>query len=343
MTALVQKFAPVRTRITLTTALVFVLAALLTLPLGGAIAEPGDDEGGTASLRAKLDAAISDYNNAKGRLDASRKKQKKYDKEIKALEKQTEGLSGKVGELAAAVYKGSHADTISVILESGSPEDLAHGMTTVEFLAHRDYQQIKALSNARDKLAKKRYQVQLELRKQRAALKKMAKRKADALKALIAAGGGDPTGGPDGGAPSAEPAPRNPDGSWPSESCSENDPTTDGCLTPRTLHALQEAREAGFTRYTACFRNASYGEHGKGRACDMSATSDGFRDEAAYGANKTYGDNLAGWFVSNADRLGVMYVIWYRRIWQPGSGWTSYNGGGSPSGDHTNHVHVSIQ
>ncbi len=320
-----------------------VLAALLTLPLGGAIAEPGDDEGGTASLRAKLDKANSDYNNAKGKLDASRKQQKAFDAEIKKLQDTANGLSGKVGALAAAVYKGNRADTISVILESGSPEELAHGMTTVEYLAHRDYQQIKTLSKTRDQLAKKRYQVELELRKQRAALKTMEKRKKDALNALIAAGGGDPTGGPDGGAPSAEPAPRNPDGSWPSESCSENDPTTDGCLTPRTLHALHEAREAGYNRHTACFRNASYGEHGKGRACDMAAFKDGFRNQAAYGADKQYGDNLAGFFVSTADRLGVMYVIWYRRIWQPGSGWTSYSGSGGPSSEHTNHVHVSIQ
>jgi hypothetical protein len=54
---------------------------------------------------------------------------------------------------------------------------------------------------------------------------------------------------------------------------------------------------------------------------------------------------LATWAVSNADRIGVMYVIWFRRIWTPSEGWHAYNnpfGGDDPSGWHTNHVHISM-
>ena len=325
-----------------TITIVALIAGLLMLPVGAAYAHEGG-HAGIPELEKKLAAAMKDYNNAKGKLAASRHRQKKLDKEIKGLETKVDKLSGKIGELASAVYKGSRVGTVSALLDSSTPQDLATSMTTVEYLAHRDYVKIKDFVDSRDKLANKRYQLQLEMRKQRAALSKMDKRKKAALKALIAAGGGDPTGGPDGGAASAEPSPRNPDGSWPSESCSENDPTTDGCLTPRTLHALQEAREAGYTRYTACWRQASYGEHPKGRACDFSASAGGFEDHDAYGSDKQYGDNVAGWFVANADALGVMYIIWYRQIWEPGNGWSSYDGGGSPAADHTNHVHVSIQ
>ena len=320
-----------------------VVAALLMAPLAPAYGHGGDEHAGIPELERRLASAMRDYNNAKGRLAASRKRQQKLDKEIKRLEARVDKLSGRIGELASAVYKGSRVDTFSALLGSSSPQDLATSMTTVEYLAHRDYAQIKDFVDSRDKLANKRYDLQLEMRKQRAALTKMEKRKQAALKALIAAGGGDPTGGPDGGASSAEPSRRNPDGSWPPQSCSENDPTTGGCLTPRTLHALQEAREAGFTRFTACWRQASYGEHPKGRACDFSAAAGGFEDQAAYGSDKTYGDNVAGWFVANSDALGVMYIIWYRKIWQPGSGWTSYSGSGGAAAEHTNHVHVSIQ
>ena len=39
----------------------------------------------------------------------------------------------------------------------------------------------------------------------------------------------------------------------------------------------------------------------------------------------------------------MLYVIWYRQIWLPSSGWKSYSGGnGDPSSDHTNHVHLSV-
>ena len=37
-----------------------------------------------------------------------------------------------------------------------------------------------------------------------------------------------------------------------------------------------------------------------------------------------------------------MYVIWYRQIWLPGSGWKAYSASGGPAAVHTNHVHLSV-
>jgi hypothetical protein len=141
---------------------------------------------------------------------------------------------------------------------------------------------------------------------------------------------------------SAEPAPRNPDGSWPEETCSiRPDPTTGtGCITPRTLHLVQRATAAGWPK-PGCYRVDGHGEHPKGRACDFMMTSGG---EAA-GAQKARGDAMVAWAVANAERLGIMYVIWYRTIWTPEQGWQEYNnpyGGDDPSGWHTNHVHISV-
>jgi hypothetical protein len=108
------------------------------------------------------------------------------------------------------------------------------------------------------------------------------------------------------------------------------------------LHAFLEARAAGFQRYTNCNHAASFGEHGKGRACDFAVSPKGFAGVAA-GDERVYGNRLAAFFIKNSDRLGVLYVIWFRRIWMPGVGWTSYSGRGSPSAEHTNHVHLSVQ
>jgi hypothetical protein len=153
--------------------------------------------------------------------------------------------------------------------------------------------------------------------------------------------GGLVTAGYSGPVPEAQPAPRTRNGGWPSEGCSINDPTTGGCISPRMYHLLTEARLAGFTRFTRCYRNQSSGEHGKGKACDFSANPNGFGG-AATGKNKTYGNRLAAWGKSNAEELGVIYVIWYRQIWMPGIGWRSYSGGGSASSAHTDHVHISM-
>jgi hypothetical protein len=107
-------------------------------------------------------------------------------------------------------------------------------------------------------------------------------------------------------------------------------------------NALQQARAAGFTHFTACFRQASFGEHPKGRACDFAAARTTFGGVAT-GDERTYGNNLAAWGIANADRIGVLYIIWFQRIWMPSTGWRSYSGSGSPAAEHTNHVHISVQ
>jgi hypothetical protein len=141
---------------------------------------------------------------------------------------------------------------------------------------------------------------------------------------------------------SAEPAPRNSDGSWPAENCTVRpDPTTgSGCVTPRLLHLVQQATDAGFGK-PGCYRVDDHGEHPRGRACDWMMTSGG---EAA-GSQRVRGDMMAAWAVANADRLAIKYVIWFRMIWTPAQGWHAYNnpwGADDPSGWHTNHVHISI-
>jgi len=121
-----------------------------------------------------------------------------------------------------------------------------------------------------------------------------------------------------------------------------DDPSTGGCLTPRTYHAYQQTKAAGFNHYVSCFRSGGSGEHPKGRACDWAAAVSGFGGVAS-GAERDYGNRLASYYLGNADRLGVMYVIWFRQIWMPGLGWRTYNsGGGDPASDHTNHVHLSV-
>ena len=136
---------------------------------------------------------------------------------------------------------------------------------------------------------------------------------------------------------------RNPDGSWPDEGCTiRPDPTTGiGCLTPRTLHLVQQATAAEFPK-PRCYRVDDHGEHPKGRACDWMMTPAG----EASGAQKARGDAMAAWAVANADRLGIKYVIWFRRIWTRSEGWYAYNnpfGRDDPSGWHTNHVHISLE
>jgi hypothetical protein len=318
----------------------------LAVPPGPALAaahEPGtDDEGGSPDLRKQLEVASKGYLDAKAALAKSQKRQRELAEHLAAVEAELAVHQQAASEIAVQAYRTGRLGAVSALIASGSPSDFRDRAVTLGLVAAGEDRTLRALSEAREQHARAKAAIDHEVREQQKQLAVMAKRKQQAEQALAAAGGGQSSGGVSGsGSAVAKPAPRNADGSWPPESCSVDDPTTSGCITPRTLHALNQAKAAGFTRYVSCYRSGSSGEHPKGRACDFAAQKDGFGGVAT-GGDKTYGDNLAAYFIRNADRLAVLYVIWYKQIWLPSSGWKAYQGGGDPSSDHTNHVHLSV-
>ncbi|MET7709347.1 hypothetical protein [Micromonospora sp. NPDC005413] len=332
----------------------------VALPAGAASAAPpsglraaaapdSDEEGGTPALRAQLDAASKGYLDAKRALDTSVQRQQQLATQLKTTEAELDQRSGKVGEIAGVAYRTGRLGAMSALLNSNTPEGFMDRAAALEAVAANEDRVLRDLLATKDQANRTRVALDGEIIEQRKQVAVMAKRKEQAERALTVATTPKPRTTADTGsnrgtsAANATAAPRNSDGSWPSESCSVNDPTpASGCITPRTLHALNQAKAAGFTRYVSCHRPSGSGEHPKGRACDFAAQKGGFGGDAT-GGDKTYGNNLAAYFIRNADRLAVLYVIWYRQIWLPSSGWKSYSGaGGDPSSDHTNHVHLSV-
>lgn len=64
--------------------------------------------------------------------------------------------------------------------------------------------------------------------------------------------------------------------------------------------------------------------HGTGRALDF------------FPQSRAEGDAIAAFLVAHHEELGIQLVIWWRRDWQCGDGWTPY-GGPVP---HTDHLHI---
>lgn len=64
--------------------------------------------------------------------------------------------------------------------------------------------------------------------------------------------------------------------------------------------------------------------HGEGRAVDIGPK------------NKSQGDEIAAWAVSNSRAYQIQRVIWYRRIWDANGAWREYNG----QNPHYDHVHI---
>ncbi|MEU0962518.1 coiled-coil domain-containing protein [Micromonospora aurantiaca] len=300
------------------------------------------NEGGSKQLRAALEAAAKGHIEAQNKLENSKRRQKALAAQLKDVEVRLVGLSAQAGEVAAQSYRMGRLTATSMLLASADPNDFLKRAAELDVMAQRDSKRLRELADAKAQAAEAKLAIDAEVREQAKQVAVQARKKKDAEVALakVSSGAGS---GFNGTSSSAKPAPRSSDGSWPSESCSVDDPTpASGCITPRTLHMLQQAKAAGYKRYASCHRSGGGGEHPKGRACDFSAASGGFEDKTATGGDKAYGDSLAAWAKNNANRLGIMYVIWYRQIWMPNTGWRAYSGGGSPAADHTNHVHISM-
>lgn len=142
--------------------------------------------------------------------------------------------------------------------------------------------------------------------------------------------------------------------------CTEPDPTSRGCLTPATTHALEQTYAAfgppgpsAPIRSAGCWDEHAWNprsDHPRGRACDFFP---GRAGEFPEGEELENGWRIATWLRTHSAALRVKYIIWQGRIWSPDSpddgGWgRPYRGGGvydpaEATGGHFDHLHVSFR
>jgi hypothetical protein len=285
-----------------------------------------------------MESSNRKYVQAKALVAKSTQTQKNLSIEITVAEAKRDALRPEVDAIAGQQYRIGNLGTAGFLLGSQGSSDFLHKAVSLEELNALHDRKLGELDKAIDEVTSKKAQLDAEVKAQQTNLVAMQKQKEAADKALALVGGESLTGGfVLAKSPVAAPAPRNSDGGFSPEKCTVNDPTTDGCITPRTYHLYQEVKKAGFNRFVGCHRNGGPFEHPKGRACDWSLQKSGF--SVAHNADmKTYGNNLMAFLVRNADRLGIYYVIWYAQIWFPATGWHAYHG----VSNHKDHVHVSL-
>lgn len=329
-------------------AVVVAFSGLAVAVASPALAVPGagdDGEGGSKTLTQQLDAASQGYLQAKDALDASKKRQSALATKLTQLDAELGPLQAQLDQIVQQSYRTGRLGPMSALITASTASGFLDRAETLQTIAVKQDEALRDLKATRTAQAQAKLAIDATIRDQQKQLNLMARRKVQAETALKAANAGQaaPQSTDGGGSAKATSVPRDSDGSLPPEGCTVNDPTTSGCITPRMLHALQQAQAAGFTHYVACFRHQDSGEHPKGRACDFAADKGGFGGVAT-GASKDYGTRLANYFINNSDQLGVLYVIWFRRIWLPSSGWKAYTrGNGDPSSEHENHVHLSVR
>ncbi|MFG1838876.1 coiled-coil domain-containing protein [Micromonospora sp. NPDC049175] len=336
--------APLRRWMTPVVAVIAALTVLAgPLPAHAAPTTPtpsGHEEDGEPQLlNDVIEQANRDYSAAKSRLDKSKKRQLELALEVDRAKADLDALAPQVGEIAAQSYRTGRIGALAMLLESDAPDTFVQRAAMLDEINMVNENKLAEVNTVKSRAEQAKLLLDTEVREQQKQTAVMAKRKTEADKALSLVGGKGFTGGlVDATSKVAKIGPgRTADGDWKAQSCSEKDPTTSGCITPRTLHAYKEVKAAGFNRFVGCYRSGGPWEHPKGRACDWSLQKSGF---APWHNNDTrmYGNNVAAFLIRNADRLGIYYVIWNRQIWFPASGWKSYSG---PS-NHTDHVHMSL-
>jgi hypothetical protein len=318
--------------------------ALLVTPASPASAGPdgtsatADDGDDNPLLNDVLDNTGRRYLTAKALVSKSTKSQLTLALAVKDAESKRDALLPQVGAVAAQQYRTGRVSTAGFLLGSTDTDMFLKRAISLEEINALNDDKLQQLNAAIKKVDTAKAALDAEVSSQKQNLAVMQKQKEAAEKALALVGGESLTGGfVTAKSKVAAPAPRNSDGGFSPEPCTVNDPTTDGCITARTLHMYQEVKKAGFSRFVGCHRNGGPFEHPKGRACDWSLQKSGF--SIAHNADmKNYGNNLMAFLVRNADRLGILYVIWYKQIWFPASGWKAYHGAST----HQDHVHVSM-
>jgi hypothetical protein len=331
----------VRRRLAATLALIMAATGLAFAVAGPASAAPGDTgddgEGGSKSLIEQLETASKGYVEAKEALAGSKTRQSQLTAKLKEIDAQVAPRQAAFDEIVQQTYMSGRLGPMSALLTASSGEGLLDRAETLQTVAVKQQAVLDDLVQTRDNQAKAKLAIDATIRDQQKQVNLMARRKAQAVGALKAANAGQDDPQPSDGGNSKTATAFN------GGSGTVDDPTSGGRITPRLLHAMQQAQSAGFTHYVHCWREQNSGEHPKGRACDFAADKGGFGGVAT-GSSKTYGNNLANYFINNSSRLGVLYVIWFERIWLPSSGWKAYTrGNGDPSSDHTNHVHLSVR
>ncbi|MFI5494432.1 coiled-coil domain-containing protein [Actinoplanes sp. NPDC051859] len=341
---------PLRRRLATVLAVLVATSGLALAAPGAATAAPPPlaapgSEGGSKSLRTKLEDASKGFVEAKEKLAQSKKREAALTASLKQLDAELGPKKVALNDVVRQSYRTGRLGPMSALLSAGTPGGMLDRVSTLETVAIKQEHTIRDLTDTRTKQEQAKVAIGQEIGDQQKQVTVMAKRKKQAQDALAAVGapaGG--TGGFSGSSAEAGAVQRTANGGLPDEGCSVDDPTTNGCISPRTLHAMNEAKKDGFTHFVSCYRpEEDGGEHPRGKACDFAADEKGFGGVAT-GKSRSYGDSLATYFVNNADRLGVLYVIWFKQIWLPGSGWQAYTrGNGDPSSDHTNHVHLSMR
>jgi cell wall-associated NlpC family hydrolase len=126
----------------------------VVLPAGNAHAQPtvAEIEAQIQKIWNDAEPLIEHYNAVHEQYQKNKSMQDQLQKKIEPLQRQVDLGRLRVGAMAAAVYKGGHADTFNAVLTSGSPKQLADQLTFLDALSRDQDRQLEGVSTAKAQL-----------------------------------------------------------------------------------------------------------------------------------------------------------------------------------------------
>lgn len=154
-----------------------VLLGLLPAAPAQADPSPSEIEAMIDEQWEQLEPTIEQYNKVRSELKANQKKAKKLEEKIQPLTLQAELALAQVGELASRYYKTGPSSSLNALLTSGSPATLGDQLAFLDRLARHQQEQIRAVTEARDKYAKEKAKLDQLIEKQKKQEAELAERK----------------------------------------------------------------------------------------------------------------------------------------------------------------------
>ena len=177
-------------------------------------------------LRDNLAAAAEGWYEADAKLKNSQAKQVELQAQVTDAELEMARVRVGVGKYAAEAYRTGRLGVIGMMLSATNTDDFIERAMALDKMTQRDEATLSQYLAAKRRLVEAKAQIEVEIQVQTAEAAEMNKRKVAAERALAVVGGTvtrvaiDPAT-----LPTANPVARNPDGTFPSQTCSEKDPT----------------------------------------------------------------------------------------------------------------------
>ncbi|MFY7066890.1 hypothetical protein ACOQFV_13595 [Nocardiopsis changdeensis] len=291
-------------------------AALVALPQTPALALPMEPES-MESLRERAETLGEEYNGELRDMEGVIQEAERATERAEETAEEAQASKEQVRTLAYASYTGNGIDPSMSLFVDADPDQVIDRAVVIDFLASSNQDKIAELEQALERDEEAQEAAQETLEEAEADLEALEERREE-VQAMIADHPNQPMGG-------------------------------QYNITPRTEQmrelVIEEFGEGTEVGGVGCYRAVGgwvVGEHPKGRACDFMVDGNGSMPSQE---QVDRGWAIAEWARENADRLGIMYVIYRQQIWdvrRGDTGWRAMADRGSITENHFDHVHISM-